>query len=102
LVIAILIFFVNEIFLTNREGAKHTKEEKRSFFERLLVLYQDFGFNLLLYVFLLMLLFSNFASFASSRFPKSLELAIALAKKDDITRKKFEKWALLTYPNNRV
>jgi len=35
--------------------------------------------------------------------PKDMESAIALAnKKDDRTRKEFEKWALLTYSNNRA
>ncbi|BAZ81023.1 DNA methyltransferase [Sphaerospermopsis kisseleviana CS-549] len=34
--------------------------------------------------------------------PKDIESAIALAnKKDDRTRKEFEKWAILTYTNNR-
>ena len=35
--------------------------------------------------------------------PKDLESAIALAQKqDDRTRKEFEKWAVLTYSNNRA
>ena len=35
--------------------------------------------------------------------PKDMESAIALAnKKDDRTRKEFEKWAVLTYSNNRA
>ncbi|MGB3206947.1 MAG: DNA methyltransferase [Crinalium sp.] len=35
--------------------------------------------------------------------PKDIESAIALAnKKDDRTRKEFEKWAVLTYSNNRA
>jgi hypothetical protein len=35
--------------------------------------------------------------------PKDVESAIALAnKKDDRTRKEFEKWAVLTYSNNRA
>ncbi len=35
--------------------------------------------------------------------PKDLESAVALAnKKDDRTRKEFEKWAILTYSNNRA
>lgn len=35
--------------------------------------------------------------------PKDIESAIALAhKKDDRTRKEFEKWAVLTYTNNRA
>ncbi len=35
--------------------------------------------------------------------PKDLDSAIALAnKKDDRTRKEFEKWAVLTYSNNRA
>lgn len=35
--------------------------------------------------------------------PKDMESAIALAnKKDDRTRKEFEKWAILTYSNNRA
>ena len=35
--------------------------------------------------------------------PKDMESAIALAnKKDDRTRKEFEKWAVLTYTNNRA
>ncbi|MFM6100263.1 MAG: DNA methyltransferase, partial [Dolichospermum sp.] len=35
--------------------------------------------------------------------PKDLESAIALAQKqDDRTRKEFEKWAILTYSNNRA
>jgi DNA modification methylase len=35
--------------------------------------------------------------------PKDLESALALAhKKDDRTRKEFEKWAVLTYSNNRA
>ena len=35
--------------------------------------------------------------------PKDMESAIALAnKKDDRTRKEFEKWAILTYTNNRA
>jgi len=35
--------------------------------------------------------------------PKDMEAAIALAnKKDDRTRKEFEKWAVLTYTNNRA
>ncbi|MEG3931239.1 DNA methyltransferase [Microcoleus sp. T3_B1] len=35
--------------------------------------------------------------------PKDLEAAVALAnKKDDRTRKEFEKWAVLTYTNNRA
>jgi site-specific DNA-methyltransferase (adenine-specific) len=34
--------------------------------------------------------------------PKDIESAIALAnRKDDLTRKEFEKWAILTYTNNR-
>lgn len=35
--------------------------------------------------------------------PKDMEAAVALAnKKDDRTRKEFEKWAVLTYTNNRA
>lgn len=35
--------------------------------------------------------------------PKDMESAVALAnKKDDRTRKEFEKWAVLTYSNNRA
>jgi len=35
--------------------------------------------------------------------PKDMESAVALAnKKDDRTRKEFEKWAILTYSNNRA
>jgi site-specific DNA-methyltransferase (adenine-specific) len=35
--------------------------------------------------------------------PKDMESALALAnKKDDRTRKEFEKWAILTYSNNRA